>query len=341
MDVTTTYMGLHLVSPIVASASPLTLDVENIGRLAASGAGAVVLPSIFQEQIEFEEDELERSMSVGSDSSPEASSYFPDPSTYEVGTRPYLDVIRRARAAVNIPIIASLNGTTAAGWTDFAKQIQDAGASALELNIYFIPADGALAAADVERRYIDIVQSVKKAVDIPLAVKLNPYFSSPVAFALELQAAGADALVLFNRFYQPDIDLKSLTPLTDLELSSKHEIRLPLLWTAVLAGRVELSLAASTGVESWEEVVKYLLAGADVVMTTSALLRHGPDYVSALGSGLAAWMESRGHTSLGEFRSSLSQRNVADPTAFERANYIHILQSYEPSTPARHPQPVG
>ena len=335
-------MGLHLPSPIVASASPLTLDIENIRRLAALGAGAVVLPSIFQEQIEFEEDEIERSMSVGNDSSPEASSgYFPDPSTYEVGTRPYLDVVRRARAAVDIPIIASLNGITAAGWTDFAKQIEDAGASGLELNIYFISADGSLDGDDVEKRYVDIVRSVKHAVDIPVAVKLNPYFSSPVAFARKLQEAGADALVLFNRFYQPDIDLASLSPLTNLQLSTKAEIRLPLLWTAVLAGRVEMSLAASTGVESWEEVVKYLLAGSDVVMTTSALLRHGADYISTLVEGLVAWMQSRGYTALDEIRGSLSQRKVADPTAFERANYIHVLQSYEPSTPARHPEPVG
>jgi dihydroorotate dehydrogenase (fumarate) len=328
MEIATTYMGLRLSSPLVASASPLTLNVANIRRLEACGAGAVVLPSIFQEQIEAEQDELERGMTVASDSSPEARSYFPDPSNYEMATRPYLDVIRRARAAVGIPIIASLNGSTDAGWIDFAKQIERAGASGIELNIYFIPADGALDAADVERRYLDIVRTVKSTVRIPVAVKLNPYFSAPAAFARKLEDAGADALVLFNRFYQPDIDLDDLSLQSDLQLSTKGEIRLPLLWTAMLAGRLKLSLAASTGVETWEEVVKYLLAGSDVVMTTSALLRHSVEYMAALRDGLLAWMESRGYTSLAECRASLSQQHVTDPAAFERANYIHVLQSY-------------
>jgi dihydroorotate dehydrogenase (fumarate) len=333
MDLTTTYMGLLLSSPLIASASPLTIHIANIRRLEACGVGAVVLPSIFQEQIEAEQEELARGMSVGRDSFPEALTYFPDPSTYEVGTRPYLQVIRRARAAVDIPIIASLNGTTDAGWIDFAKQIERAGASALELNIYFIPADVALDGTDVERRYVDIVRSVKNAVRIPIAVKLNPYFSAPGAVARMLQEAGADGLVLFNRFYQPDIDLNGLSLLTDLQLSTKYEIRLPLLWTAMLAGRIELSLAASSGVETWEEVVKYLLAGSDVVMTTSALLRHGVEYMATLRDGLVDWMQSCGYTSLDEFRGSLSRRRVSDPTAFERANYIHVLQSYRRSTP--------
>src|SRR5450755_4160780 len=304
MDLAATYMGMRLSSPLVASASPLTMSLDNISRLAACGAGAIVLPSIFQEQIEAEQDELERGMSVGSDSFPEALTYFPDPSNYEMGTRSYLEMIRRARAAVGIPIIASLNGTTDAGWIDFAKQIERAGASGLELNIYFIPVDASLDASDVERRYLDIVRTVKNTVSIPVAVKLNPYFSAPAAFARKLQDAGADALVLFNRFYQPDIDLNDLSLLSDLELSTKQEIRLPLLWTAVLAGQLKISLAASTGVETWEEVVKYLLAGSDVVMTTSALLRHGVDYMTTLVEGLKSWMQARGFTSLDEFRAS-------------------------------------
>ena len=328
MELATTYMGLSLSSPLVASASPFTINLANIQRLEACGAGAVVLPSIFQEQIEADQDELERGMSVGSDSFPEALTYFPDPSNYEMGTRPYLEVIRRARAAVGIPIIASLNGTTAAGWIDFAKQIEQAGASGLELNIYFIPVDASLDASDVERRYLEIVRTVKNTVSIPVAVKLNPYFSAPAGFARKLQDAGADALVLFNRFYQPDIDLNDLSLLSDLQLSTKHEIRLPLLWTAVLAGRVELSLAASTGVETCEEVAKYLLAGSDVVMTTSALLRHGVDYMATLRDGLVSWMQLHGYKSLDEFRGSLSRRHVTDPTAFERANYIRVLQGW-------------
>jgi dihydroorotate dehydrogenase (fumarate) len=306
----------------------LTINVSNIRRLEACGAGAIVLPSIFQEQIEAEQDELQRGMSVGSDSSPEARTYFPDPTNYETATRPYLDVIRRARKAVGIPIIASLNGTTNAGWIDFARQIEQAGASGLELNIYFIPADSALEAADVETRYLDIVRTVKSTVKIPIAVKLNPYFSAPGAFAGKLHGAGADALVLFNRFYQPDIDLSDLSVLSDLELSTKHEIRVPLLWTAELAGKIKASLAASTGVETWEEVVKYLLAGADVVMSTSALLRHGVDHMATLVDGLAAWMQSRGFASVDAFRGSLSRERVTDPAAFERANYIQVLQSY-------------
>jgi dihydroorotate dehydrogenase (fumarate) len=272
-------------------------------------------------------------MTVGSDSFPEALTYFPDPSVYEVASRPYLDVIRRARAAVGIPIIASLNGTTNAGWIDFAKRIEDAGASGLELNIYFIPADISRGPTDVERRYLDIVRAVRKTISIPIAVKLSPYFSALGAFARELQDAGADALVLFNRFYQPDIDLTDLSLLADLQLSTKHEIRLPLLWTAVLAGQLELSLAASTGVETAQEAVKYLLAGSNVVMTTSALLRHGVDYMAELRDGLAAWMQSRGYTSLDEFRGSLSQQHVTDPGAFERANYIHVLQSWGKTNP--------
>jgi dihydroorotate dehydrogenase (fumarate) len=332
MEIATTYMGLRLSSPLVASASPLTFDLGNIRRLAAAGAGAVVLPSIFQEQIEAAEDELERGMTVASDSSPEARSYFPDFRQFETGTRPYLDVIRGARAAVGIPIIASLNGTTNTGWIDFAKQIERAGASGLELNIYFIPTDAALDATNVERRYLDIVHTVKNTVSIPVAVKLNPYFSAPGAFARELQDAGADALVLFNRFYQPDIDLQDLSLLSDLELSTKQEIRLPLLWTAVLAGQLKISLAASTGVETWEEVVKYLLAGSDVVMTTSALLRHGVDYMTTLVEGLKSWMQARGFTSLDEFRASLSRQHVTEPAAFERANYIHVLKGYGKSS---------
>jgi dihydroorotate dehydrogenase (fumarate) len=328
MDLATTYLGLPLRSPLVASASPLTLSVGNIERLAECGAGAVVLPSIFEEQIEAEADAVEARLSTGADSQPEAASYFPSLNTYTVGTKPYLDVIRRARARVGIPIIASLNGTTDEGWIEFAKQIEDAGAHAVELNVFFIPADASLSASDVEQRYLDIVHSVKSTVSLPVAVKLNPYFSAPLALARKLKEAGADGLVLFNRFYEPDIDLDTLSLLKDLQLSRKQEIRLALLWIAVFAGRVDLSLAATSGVETWEEAVKYLLAGADVVMTTSALLRNGVDYMAVLVDGLAAWMQARRFSSVSDFRGALSQRRVDDPTAYERANYIQVLHSY-------------
>jgi dihydroorotate dehydrogenase (fumarate) len=334
MDLATTYMGLRLHNPIVASASPLTANIGNIVKLEACGAGAVVLPSIFQEQIEAERDEFEARTSVGRESSPEALSYFPNPEAYAIGTRRYLELIRRARSAVRIPIFASLNGTTSEGWIDFAKQIEGAGAHGIELNVYFIPADAGLSSADVEQRYLDIVHSVKNAVRIPVAVKLSPFFSAPGSFARRLQDAGADALVLFNRFYQPEIDLENLALRNDLELSTRHEIRLPLLWIAILAGRLNLSLAATTGVETSEEVAKYLLAGSDVVMTTSSLLRRGLDHMASLVEGLQSWMHAWNFTSLAQVRGLLSQERVADPTAFERANYIQVLQSY--GTAKRH-----
>jgi dihydroorotate dehydrogenase (fumarate) len=328
MDLATTYMGLQLRNPLVASASPLTATIGNIVKLETYGAGAVVLPSIFQEQIEAERDELEVRTSIGRESSPEALGYFPSPETYAVGTRRYIELIRRARSAVSIPIVASLNGTTSEGWIEFAREIEAAGAHGQELNVYFIPADSALDGRDVEQRYLAIVQAVRAAVRIPLAVKLSPFFSAPAAFARRLQDAGADALVLFNRFYQPEIDLTNLTLRNDLELSSRQEIRLPLLWIAILAGRLNVSLAATTGVETSEEAVKYLLAGADVVMTTSSLLRRGLEHMEALVGGLEAWMQAWNFSSLSQVRGLLSQERIADPTAFERANYIQVLQSY-------------
>jgi dihydroorotate dehydrogenase (fumarate) len=341
MDLATTYMGLRLRSPLVASASPLTAGIGNIVKLEGYGAGAVVLPSIFQEQIEAERDELELRTSVGRESSPEALGYFPNPEAYAVGTRRYLELIRRARAAVGIPIIASLNGTTSEGWIEFAKEIEAAGAHGLELNVYFIPADLALSGPDVERRYLEIVHAVRGAVRLPLAVKLSPFFSSTGAFARRLQEAGADALVLFNRFYQPDIDLEHLSLHNDLELSSRREIRLPLLWIGILAGRLNVSLAATTGVETSEEAAKYLLAGADVVMTTSALLRRGVEHMEALVTGLEAWMQERHFTSLAQVRGLLSQERIADPSAFERANYIQVLQSYGAGVRRNEPRNAG
>jgi dihydroorotate dehydrogenase (fumarate) len=327
MNLATTYLGLPLKSPLVASSSSLTLDVGNIRRLEDAGAAAVVLPSIFEEQIRHEVEATERFVDVGADSNPETGSYFP-PTAHHPGPQAYLDRIQAARRAVDIPVIASLNGINDSGWTDYARQIQQAGASALELNVFFVPSDLSLDGAAVERRHLDILRAVKRVVTIPVVVKLSPYFSAVGNLVRRLDEAGADGCVLFNRFYQPDIDLASLTLRRDLELSTRAEIRLPLLWIGVLAGQIRGSLAAATGVETAEEVIKYLLAGADTVMTTSALLRHGIGHLRDLQRGLIQWLDERGFVGVGDIRGKLSHRNVADPTAFERANYISILQGW-------------
>lgn len=328
MDLTTRYLGLKLRNPIVAGAGPLTAELDNIRHLEDYGAGAVVLPSIFEEQIERERQLIEDLTSLGTDSNPEALTYFPAQSTYAIDPGRYLDLVHRAAGAVDIPVIASLNGMTDHGWVDYARQIEMAGASAVELNIYFIPSDLDLSGHAVEQRYLDILKAVKATVRIPVAVKVGPYFSSIGNMTRRLDQAGADGIVLFNRFYQPDIDLARLTLISDLDLSQPSETRLPLLWLGVLAGRVQASLAASTGVNSADDVVKYLLVGADVVMTTSSLLRHGSGYIKVLREGVEHWLAARGANSLASIRGSMSHRNITDPTAFERANYIKILQGY-------------
>jgi dihydroorotate dehydrogenase (fumarate) len=321
-------MGLALRNPLVASASPLWTDVGNLRRLEAAGAGAVVLPSLFEEQIVAERREIELRAAVAASGFAEAQTYFPAFDGDAVGPRRYLDLVRRAKDAIGIPVIASLNGISEDGWIDSARSLEDAGADGIELNIYFIPADVTMSGADVERRYLEIVAAVKAAVSIPVAVKIGPYFSAPGAMALALSNSGADGLVLFNRFYQPDIDIATLRLSMDLELSRRVEMRLPLLWIAILSGRVSVSLAASTGVESADDVFKYLLAGATVVMTTSALLRHGIDHMRDLVAGLAALLEARDVGGVGDIRGRLSQRHLKDPTAFERANYVQMLQGY-------------
>jgi dihydroorotate dehydrogenase (fumarate) len=329
MDLTTQYMGLALRSPLVASASPLTADVPSLLALQDAGAGAVVLPSLFAEQIDAESRRHDALSTAGADSSPEARSYLPAPDEYHIHGHQYLDLVRCVTDELEIPVIASLNGATVASWTDYARRIEDAGASALELNIYFIAADLALSGHDIEQRYLDIVHAVRQRVAIPVAVKLGPYFSAPGHLAIELAAAGADALVLFNRFYQPDIDTVRLKIRNGLALSRSSDIRLPLLWMAILHGRIDASLAASTGVHTADDVVQYLLAGADVVMTTSALLEHGVGHMRTLVDGLAAWLDSRDMDNLGGMRGMLSQRNIARPEEYQRANYIKILQGYE------------
>jgi dihydroorotate dehydrogenase (fumarate) len=314
----------------VASPSPLTGNLDNIRRLEDMGAGAVVLPSIFEEQIQQEQQLLDRLASTGADSSAEAPSFFPSAASYSLRPDHYLEMLRQASQSVDIPIIASLNGITDQGWVQYARQIEEAGADAIELNIYFIPAAVDMPGREVEDRYLSILRAVKQAVKIPVAVKLAPYFSAIGYMATQLVAAGADGLVLFNRFYEPDIDLTRFALLPNLELSTASEIRLPLLWIGVLSGRISASLAASTGVESSDEIVKYLMAGADVVMTTSALLKHGVGYMSVLLDGLRNWLAERDLTALDRVRGRMSQRNIPDATAFVRANYIRVLQGYEP-----------
>lgn len=326
MNLSTNYLGLPLKNPLIASSSPLTLDVGNIRKLEDCGAAAVVLPSIFEEQIEEELALIERFANAGADSFAEALSYFPSAAAYPASPDRYLDVIREARQAVDIPVIASLNGVTSAGWIEYACLAEKAGAHAIELNVFFVPADVFERGRDVEHRYVDVLAAAKDVVNIPVAMKLSPYFSAIGNFVSELDRTGADGLVLFNRFYEPDIDLVRLQLQRDLELSTPAEIRLPLLWIAVLSGQIRASLAATTGVDSSAEVTKYLLAGADAVMTTSALLRHGLGHMKVLLDGLTQWMEARNLDDIRDVRGMMSQRRITDPTAFERANYIQILQ---------------
>lgn len=328
MDLSTRYLGLTLKSPLVASASPLNSGLDNIRQLEDCGAGAVVLPSIFEEQIAREQEVLDALMTSGIDSFGEALSYFPSQSSYAFDIERHLDLIERASSTVDLPVIASLNGVTDHGWIEHARAVERAGAKAIELNIYFIPTDLALSGAEVETRYLDVLRAVKASVSIPVAVKIGPYFSAPGHMALRLAEAGADGLVLFNRFYEPDIDVTRLTLAPTLELSQPYEQRLPLLWIGILAGRVRASLAATTGVESGDDAIKYLLAGADVVMTTSSLLRHGIDHMRVLVDHLSQWLEARGLDSPAGIRGKLSHGAIPNPEAFERANYIKVLQGY-------------
>jgi dihydroorotate dehydrogenase (fumarate) len=331
MNLTTRYMGLTLKNPMVASASPLSQDLDTIRQLEDHGASAVVMFSLFEEQIRHDLAAMEHFMAVGTESFGEALSYFPAVDDFDVGPAQYLELVHKASAAVDIPIIASLNGTSEHGWVDFATLMQDAGAKGLELNIYYIPTEMERTGAEVEQQYLDVLARVRAAVTIPVAVKVGPYFSAFASMAGRLDRAGADALVLFNRFYQPDFDIESRTVVPSLTLSRPDEIRLPLLWIALLHGRVKSSLAATTGVHSAVEAIKYLMAGADVVMSTSALLRHGPPWLSRIVSDLTAWMEKKGYESVDQLRGSMSQQSIPDSTAFVRSNYIKTLESFKPA----------
>jgi len=319
-------MGLKLNSPIIVSACTLSEQLDNIVKMEDNGAGAVVMFSLFEEQIRKEEARMNTVMSETSYAFPEALDYFPDLDDFNVGVDEYLENIRKTKERVNIPIIGSLNGITTEGWIDYSKQIEQAGADGLEVNIFFIPADITMSSSEVEHRYLNIIEAIKTNVKIPVAVKLNPYFSATGNMAMRMKNSGADALVLFNRFYQPDFDINELVLKTDLHYSEPSEIRLPLLWIALLFEKVKLSLAATTGVQSAVEVVKYLLAGADVVMTASSLYKNGIPYLKTMNKELQDWMYMMGFEDITSFRGSMSQQNVSDPTAFERANYIRILE---------------
>ncbi|MGB5178559.1 MAG: dihydroorotate dehydrogenase-like protein [Gammaproteobacteria bacterium] len=329
MDLSTTYMGLELKHPVVASASPLSEKLDNFRRMEDAGAAAVVMFSLFEEQIKHENAAIEYLITSGAESSAESLSYFPDFEDYETGPDEYLNLLRRATEAVDIPVMGSLNGITNEGWVDTARLMQDAGASGIELNAYYIPSRLYTDGREVEQRYLEILKAVKAAVSVPVAMKLSPFFSATGNMARQFDEAGADALVLFNRFYQPDMDLDEMEVVTDLKLSTPDEIRLPLLWIGVLHGRINASLAATTGVHSPVELIKYLLAGADVVMTTSGMLQQGIGFLTTLVDGLRDWMEARQYDSVAQLKGSMSQVNCLNPGAFERANYIKILENYK------------
>ena len=329
MDLRTTYMGLELQNPVVASASPLSEKLDNFRRMEDAGAAAVVMFSLFEEQIKHENAAIEHLITSGAESYAESLSFFPEFEDYETGPDEYLNLLRRATEAVDIPVIGSLNGITNEGWVDTARLMQDAGASGIELNAYYIPANLYMDGREVEQRYLEVLKAVKAAVSIPVAMKLSPFFSATGNMARQFDEAGADALVLFNRFYQPDLDLDEMQVVTDLKLSTPDEIRLPLLWIGVLHGRINASLAATTGVHSPQELIKYLLAGADVVMSTSGMLRHGIGFLTTLVEGLQDWMAAREYESVAQLRGSMSQVNCLNPGAFERANYIKILENYK------------
>lgn len=325
MDLSTTYLGLKLRTPIVVAASPLAKDIHHIEQMAEHGAGAVVLPSLFEEQIRAEAQELDDRLAQTEPGFSEVSSFFPKIHEYRFGPEAYLQHIQKAKAAVNIPIIASLNGATEGGWVEYAKKIERAGADALELNIYAVPTELDISGAEIEERHLRIVTAVRAAVKIPIAVKLSPYYSNLANFASRLAQTGINGLVLFNRFMQPDINLSTREVEAKTYWSNPEDKRLPLRWIAILNGRVDLNLAATGGIHHAEDVVKSLMVGADVAMVCSALLEHGTAHLRTVNEGLSRWLEENDYSSVSELRGSLSRDKVADPTAFERAQFIKAI----------------
>jgi dihydroorotate dehydrogenase (fumarate) len=326
IDLSTSYLGMKLATPLVASASPLSQEVAGIRRLEDAGASAIVLYSLFEEQLRQERAELYYHLSAGTESFAESLTYFPQPSEFRTGPEEYLNHIQKAKAAVDIPVIASLNGSTLGGWTGYARQIEEAGADAIECNIYFIPSDPEVSGADVEQTYLDILRGVKISVHIPVAVKLSPFFSSIANMAKRLDAAGADGLVLFNRFYQPDIDLEELELKPNVLLSTPQASRLPLTWIGILYGRIRASMAATSGVHRAEDVIKMLMVGADATMLCSALLRNGVNHLHHVERGLREWMETHEYESIRQMQGSMSQLRCPDPGAFERAQYMRAVK---------------
>lgn len=330
MDLSTTYLGLELENPLVPSSSPLSRDLDSLRQMEDAGAAAVVLYSLFEEQIRMETQTLNEHLTQGTESFAEALSYFPEAHEYQSGPDAYLEHIMRAKEALSIPVMASLNGVSTGGWVRYAKEIEQAGADALELNIYYLPTDVNLGSAEVEQLYLDALRDVKSAISIPVAMKLSPYFSAMANMAKRLDEVDADGLVLFNRFYQPDLDLENLQVYPNLKLSSSLELRLPLRWIAILYGRVQADLALTTGVHTVMDVLKGLAAGAQVTMLASELLRNGVNRLQILRMGVEAWLVENEYESLDELRGSLSQINCDEPAAFERANYMRVLSSYAP-----------
>jgi dihydroorotate dehydrogenase (fumarate) len=328
-DLTTTYLGLKLKNPLVASASPLSKKMDTVRRIEDAGAAALVMYSLFEEQITHESQELDHYLERGTDTFAESLSYFPDLNYYNLGPEPYLEHLHIIKQAVSIPVIGSLNGISSGGWVEYAHWIEQAGADALELNIYYLPTDSDLSGAELEEDYVQLVRDVRAKVKLPIAVKLSPYFTALPNMARRFVEAGANALVLFNRFYQPDFDLEELEVVPNLVLSTSHDLRLPLRWIAILYGRIQADFALTSGVHTAQDVLKAMMAGANVAMMTSTLLENGVGRIMHILTDLQEWMEEHEYESIEQMRGSMSQQAVAEPAAFERANYIKALNTFD------------
>ncbi len=329
VDLSTTYLGLKLKNPLIASASPLSEKVETVKELEAAGIGAIVMYSLFEEQIIHESLELDHFLFYGSEISPEITSFYPQSGKYTLKADSYIEKLKKIKQSVNIPVIGSLNGVSSGGWIKYAKIIEDSGADALELNLYFLPTNPSQTSTQIEENYINLVHDVRISIKIPLAVKLSPFFTAIPNMAKRLIEAGANGLVLFNRFYQPDLDLETMEVVPNLILSNSNELRLPLRWIAILYGQINADLALTTGIHSAEDVVKATMAGASAAMMTSELLAHGVNRVPVILGELADWMSKHEYDSIHQMKGSLSQKSVSEPAAFERANYMKVLNSYK------------
>jgi dihydroorotate dehydrogenase (fumarate) len=330
VDLTTTYLGLALKNPLVASPSPLSEKVANVKRLEEAGAAAVVMYSLFEEQIIHESLELDHFLNLNTESFAEALTYFPNIGKYSLTPDKYIAILEKTKLAVNIPVLGSLNGVSTGGWIEYARKIQDAGADGLELNLYYLPTDPELSCGQLEDNYVKLVSTIRSSVTIPMAVKLAPFFTALPNFARRLVDAGVNGLVLFNRFYQPDLDLETLDVVPNLVLSDSDDLRLPLRWIAILFGKVQTDLALTSGVHTSQDALKAIMAGANVAMTTSAVLKRGPQAIAQILAGMEEWMVDHEYVSVQQMRGSMSQGAVADPAAFERANYMKVLSSFNP-----------